>query len=285
MKARTVSDAVCEAEPRMPHDIAVIMAAYNAEVTIGRAVDSLMRNAEPFDLLIVDDASPHPVAEALGPLPPNVEILRLEKNLGVVAARNAGLRKLLAKDYVFIAVLDADDVSRPDRLAKQAAFLKSRPEIALVGSWARYLDEETREVVLPYRPPCDPESIRSALYVNNCTVHSSWMLRAQVLRRAGIYSENYPFGEDYELLRRMATQFDVANLPEYLVDYTISMAGLSMRKRRRQLFDRLRVQLHYFDPWRLRAWFGVLRTLALFAVPLKVIAAYRAERGLRLAHS
>jgi len=269
----------------MPRELAVIMPAYNADRTIGRAVDSLMRNAEPFDLLIVDDCSRRPVAEILGNLPPNVEILRFDKNRGVVAARNAGLRHLLARDYVFIAVQDSDDVSDPYRLAKQTAFLKSHPEVALLGSWARYIDEDTREVVFPFCPPCDPAAIRAALYVNNCIVHSSWMVRARAFRAAGVYSENYPLGEDYELLRRMADQFDFANLPEYLVDYTISMGGLSMRKRRKQLYDRLRIQLRYFNARRSVAWFGVLRTLLLFAVPLGVLAAYRAEHGLRLQHS
>lgn len=269
----------------MPHDIAVIMPAYNAERTIGRAVESLMRNSEGFDLLIVDDASSRPVAETLEPLPPNVEVLRLEHNCGVAAARNAGLRRLLARDYTFIAVQDADDASTPDRLEKQVAFLKAHPETALVGSWARYLDEQTGDLVLPFRPPCDPKAIRAALFLNNCTVHSSWMVRSQALRRVGIYSEHYPFGEDYELLRRMAAHYDCANLPEYLVDYTISTTGLSIRKRRRQLFDRLRVQLRYFDPAHPSAWLGIARTALLFAVPLRVFTAYRAERGLRLQHS
>jgi len=265
--------------------LAVIMPAYNAEKTIRRAVDSLLRNAVPFDLLIIDDGSRQPVAEVLGPLPPSIQILRLDRNLGVVGARNAALRQLLAKDYDFIAMQDADDVSYPERFARQIAFLNANPGVALVGTWARYIDETTGEVVLPYRPPCDPAAIREALYVNNCTVHSSWMVRAQALRKAGPYSESYPLGEDYEMLRRMSGEFEFANLPEYLVDYTISMSGLSMQKRRRQLLDRLRIQVRYFDPWRREAWLGVARTAILFAVPLRVLAAYRAEHGWRIQHS
>jgi glycosyltransferase involved in cell wall biosynthesis len=103
------------------HEVAVIMPAYNAEKTIRRAVESLMRNAHPFDLLVVDDCSRIPVAEVLGPLPANVEVLRLEHNAGVVGARNAGVSRLLARNYVFIGVMDADDVSHPDRLARQIA--------------------------------------------------------------------------------------------------------------------------------------------------------------------
>ena len=130
-----------------------------------------------------------------------------------------------------------------------------------------------------------PAAIRDALFVNNCTVHSSWMVRAQALREIGLYDPRYPLGEDYDLLRRIAARFECTNMPEYLVDYTISMSGLSMQKRRAQLLDRLRIQLKYFDPRRLSAWLGVARTLALFAVPRRVLAAYRAEIGLRFQHS
>ena len=268
----------------MPHDVAVIMPAYNAEKTIRRAVESLMRSVLPCDLLIVDDCSRIPVAEVLGPLPANVEILRLDQNSGVVGARNAGVSRLLERSYEFIAVLDADDVSYPERLGRQAAFLRANPGIALVGSWARYIDENNGSAVYHYRPPSEPDAIRDALFLNNCTVHSSWMVRAQALREVGLYDERYPLGEDYELLRRMAAKFAFANLPEYLIDYTISMSGLSMQKRRAQLLDRLRIQVKYFDPRRRSAWLGVARTLLLFAVPRRVLAAYRAEMGLRFQH-
>jgi glycosyltransferase involved in cell wall biosynthesis len=269
----------------MPPDVGVIMPAYNAEKTVRRAVESLTRGSWPCDVVVVDDCSRVPVADVLGPQPANVEVMRLARNVGVVGARNAGLARLLSRAYEFIAVLDADDVSAPDRLAKQVAFLKAHPDIALVATWARYIDENDGTAVFLYRPPCEPAALRDALFLNNCTVHSSWLVRAQALREVGLYDERYPLGEDYELLRRLAARFALANMPEYLIDYTISMSGLSMQKRRAQLFDRLRIQLKYFDPRRCAAWLGIARTLLLFGVPLRVLAAYRAEIGLRLQHS
>jgi glycosyltransferase involved in cell wall biosynthesis len=254
------------------------MTAYNAEKTIGRALDSLARNSELFDLLIVDDCSRKPLAEFLGLLGDGVEIIRPDKNLGVAGAKNFGLKRLLAKSYELVAMMDADDISHPDRLAKQVAFLKAHPDIALVGAWARFFDEDTHEVVYHFRPPCESGDIRDALFLNSYIMHPTWMVRTQVLRDAGLYSYAYPAAEDYELLRRMAKTSALANLPEFLLDYSVSMSGISMQNRRRQLSDRLRIQAKYFDPWQARAWLGMARTLALFAVPRSLISAYRRGR-------
>ncbi len=62
---------------------------------------------------------------------------------------------------------------------------------------------------------------------------------------------------------------DIANLPEYLLHYRLSTGGMSMSSRKRQLVDRLRVQLAYFHLLKWQAWVGVARTLALLIVPAK----------------
>jgi glycosyltransferase involved in cell wall biosynthesis len=267
---------------RLPRELAVLLTAYNAEKTIRRALDSLRRNSEPFDLLIVDDCSRRPLAEFLGPPGDGVEIVRPDKNLGVAGAKNFGLKRLLAEPYQFVAMMDADDISHPERLAKQVAFLKAHPDVALVGAWARFFDENSHEVTFQFRPPCESQGIRDALFFNSCIMHPTWMVRTQALRDAGLYSHAYPAAEDYELLRRMSKTFALANLPEFLLEYSDSQSGISVKNRRRQLIDRLRIQGKYFDPWQAKAWLGVARTLALFALPRRVLKAYRTEKNLRV---
>jgi glycosyltransferase involved in cell wall biosynthesis len=260
---------------------------WHAKAWLGRALDSLARGGEPFDLLIVDDCSRRPLAEFLGaeflgPVGDGVEIIRPEKNLGVAGAKNFGLERLLAKPYKYVAMMDADDISHPERLARQAAFLEAHPDVALVGAWARFFDENTHEVVYHFRPPCESRDIREALFLNSCIMHPTWMMRTQALRDCGLYSTGYPAAEDYELLRRLSKTFDLANLPEFLLEYSVSLSGISMKNRRRQLFDRLRIQAKYFDPWHAKAWLGVARTLAMFVVPRSVVSAYRADQNLRV---
>lgn len=260
----------------MPAEIAVLMAAYNADQTLRQAVESVLAGTANCRLFLVDDCSRVPVAELLGPMD-RLEIIRLEKNMGLATALNRGLEHILARGYKYIARMDADDVCYPDRLAKQVAFLEQNPQIGLVGSSARFIDDKTGATIMFYRPPLDHDGIRKRLFFNNCFVHPTWLMRADVIRRVGPYSLAYPAAEDYEFMRRVCPQIQLANLPDYLLDYRITSTGISVSKRRRQLLDRLRIQLAFFEPLEWRAWAGALITIALFVMPMKWVTALKVE--------
>jgi glycosyltransferase involved in cell wall biosynthesis len=257
------------------------MAAYNTDETLRQAVGSVLRSTYPADLYIVDDCSRIPVADVLGPLPERIEVIRLETNSGPAVARNVGLQRILARDYRYVAIADADDICHPNRIARQVAFLENNAKVGAVGGWARFINESTGEMVLPFTPPTDPAALRKAMFFNiNCS-HTSCMIRTEALMRVGLYSKHYPAAEDYELLRRIATQYDVANVPEFVMDYRISLGGISVRRRRRQLFDRLRIQTKYFEPREWRAWAGILNTVSLFLLPRTLVTKLKSARRRR----
>lgn len=259
----------------MSTQIAVLMPAYNADRTIREAVDSILASTAPCDLVIIDDCSRVPVADVLGPRE-HVEIVRLDRNRGLAAALNVGLAHILERGYQYIARMDADDFSYPDRLAKQLAFLQANPQVGAVGTSVRFVNEETGAVRY-HEAPRDHEAVRRRLFFNNAFVHSTWMLRAEVAKAHGFYSTEYPAAEDYEYLRRICPHVKLANLPDYLLDYRIVTTGISVTKRRRQLLDRLRIQLAYFEWLEWRAWAGAATTLLLFAVPLKWLELLKLE--------
>lgn len=254
----------------MTPQVAVVMAAFNAEKTILQAANSLLQGTHPCKIYIVDDCSRTPVRQTLGEYDPDqIEIIELERNSGPAAARNAALKQIIQNCHQFVAIMDADDVSHPERLAKQVAYLLTHPEIALVGCWERMIEEHSGNVVSYVSLPCEPEAIRNSLYFNMCVPHPTWLLRTSVLKKVGLYSLSYPAAEDYEFLRRIVARFDVANLSEYLLDYRVSSGGMSMRHRTRQLFDRLRIQANHFNPLNWRAPVGMLRTLVLLILRIR----------------
>ena len=261
----------------MSAEVAVLMAAYNADKTIRAAVDSIRASSVPCDLYIVDDCSRVPVADVVG-TPAGVTHIRLARNHGLAAALNIGLQHILPLNYKYIARMDADDVSYPHRIATQIAFLEDHPEIGLVGSGARFIDDKTGAKIMHYMPPLDAADIRKALFYNNCFIHPSWLARAEVLTQTGPYSVEYPAAEDYEYMRRVSSNVPVANVGDFLLDYRISTGGISISKRRRQLLDRLKIQLRYIDPLEWRCWAGMVKTLLLFLVPRRLVTAMKARR-------
>jgi len=251
----------------VPSDTAVIVAAYNAERTIRHAVESVLDGTLDCDVIVVDDASRMPVADALGSLASRVQIIRLDQNGGPAAARNAALVRILLGPYKYAAIMDADDISYPTRLATQRDFLERNPNVGAVGTWVRLFDDRTGETVYSLHRASDPAAIRKLMYFNVGLSHATAMLRVEALRKVGIYDNEYAAAEDYELLRRIATRYDLANIPECLLSYRISSGGQSRSRRHRQLYDRLRIQLKYFDVLEWRAWAGVAKTFISWLVP------------------
>jgi glycosyltransferase involved in cell wall biosynthesis len=253
----------------MTHPVAVLMAAYNAEKTIFDAVASLLHNTQRCKIYIIDDCSRVPVNDIIGLHDPSrIEVIRLDKNVGPAGARNAGIERILKNGHPYIAVMDADDRAHPERLATQVAFLESNPSVALVGAWERVIDHNG-EFVSNVALPCDAQEIRSGLFIKMCVSHPTWMVRSEVFATLGGYSHTYYAAEDYEFVRRVAAHHDVANVPEYLIDYRLSPGGMTANNRKRQLIDRLRIQFKYFEFLKWQAWYGVARTIALLVIPAK----------------
>ena len=257
--------------------VAVVMPAYNAEQTVNRAVQSLAKSTFPCDVFIVDDGSRIPVAQVLAGASPRVRVLRLPENGGIAHARNVGLQAVLAEGYEFVACLDADDICYPERIAKQVAFLDGHPQVAVVGTWGRHIEEQSGTPILIHRTPADAQAAKNAMRSNMSVINTSAMIRTDALRAVGLYSERYPAAEDYELLRRIAARYAIANIPEVLVDICISPRGMSLGHRHRQLFDRLKIQWKYFEPMQPGAWLGLARTLLLFLVPVSLHSRFKAK--------
>lgn len=247
--------------------IAVLMTAYNAEATIREAVASILDGTEPCDLYVVDDCSRIPVSTLFDLSDQRINVLRLETNVGPGRGRNKGLERILAEGYPYVAIMDADDIAYPERLARQRAFLDSHPNVGAVGTWSRFIDEKTKELIFVHRAPVDPSEARNAMFYNSPIVHPSSLIRASALKAVGFYDARFRTAEDYELFQRIGRRYELANLPECLLDYRMSPHGQSLGNRHRQLTDRLRIQWLYFNPLQWRAWAGIAWTLALFLLP------------------
>jgi glycosyltransferase involved in cell wall biosynthesis len=204
--------------------LTVLMAARNAEATLREAIDSVLAQSfDDFDLVVVDDGSDDRTPEILASYGDGrLTVLRNDQSLGLAASLNRGL----SCSGRYVARQDADDRSQPDRLAKQVRFLDTHPEVELVGSWYRTMDD-TGSMLAEFELPTDATTLRWHLLYYCPFVHSAVTARAQTLVDAGGFDESFVYASDYDLWSRIARRSLVANIPEYLVDYRLSPTSMT----------------------------------------------------------
>ncbi len=231
-------------------DVSVLMPCYNAAGTLRQALESLAQQTfADFELIAVNDGSTDGTLEILQDWASGDKRLRLigQDHEGIVGALNAGLKACQA---AYIARMDADDLSHPERLARQVAFLEEHPETAVVGCRVRgYPPGEVREGFSIYlnwqNSLLTDDDIRREMFVESPLAHPSVMMRKNWLMQVGGYQER-GWPEDYDLwLRLYQAEAGFAKLPEVLLDWREHEQRLTRQDSRYSLENFLRVKAHY----------------------------------------
>ena len=128
--------------------VSVLMTTFNGAGFIGASIASVLAQSfSDFELIVVDDGSTDTMAQVLAGIgDPRLRVLRQAVNGGVVAARNAGF---LAARGRYVAALDHDDLSHPERLARQVAYLDAHPGVVLVATEIEIEEPAGRKKGLP----------------------------------------------------------------------------------------------------------------------------------------
>jgi glycosyltransferase involved in cell wall biosynthesis len=237
--------------------VTVIMPVFNGAEYLSESIESILSQTwTDFEFLILDDGSTDNSVEIISLFRDDrIRLERNERNIGLTATLNRGLDLARGK---FVARMDCDDVSRPDRLERQVRFLESNPQVGVVGSWAEVVDENgsipTRRLIgkvtrlgnSPHSLATTDPAIRFNLLFTNILVHSSVMLRNDLLDRHNFrYSEAFKFAEDYEFWVRCSRAFQLALIPEVLVSYRTRSSSVSNLNRQMQREAADRVRLDY----------------------------------------
>lgn len=142
----------------------------------------------------------------------------------------------------FLARMDADDISEPDRFAKQIEFLRKHPDVMLVGSWATLIDEKGRKIGIQ-KMPIGWEKIKLQAFDRNPLIHPTWMMRRKWYEKIGGYDSLYRFSQDWELILRRVWYDRIENIPEALIRLRIHRASSSFSSNKEQLYFGLKAQL------------------------------------------
>lgn len=205
----------------MPPLVSVLLSVYNGQDYLSQALDSLLgQSLKGLELLVVDDGSTDgtwPLLQDYARRDQRLSLLRNPANLGLTPSLNRGLRECRGR---YLARQDVDDLSEPNRLEAQAAFLERNPGVVLVGSDIRVVDQDGRPTgEIGFRPRSDA-GIHRYMLLNNAFFHSTVMLRRQALGDHGLaYDEHLAFAQDFDLWSRLLEHGQGANLPQPLVRF------------------------------------------------------------------
>lgn len=203
--------------------VSIVLPAKDAAGTLGRALESMLgQSLTDFELLLVDDHSndaTRDIAASFAKSDSRIRILSPPPPGGLIPALRKGTASAIGR---FIARMDADDVSRPDRLKQQVDLLESDPGLAACGCRvhaAGVLGEGMERYVAWSNALLSTTDIERERFVESPLVHPSMVMRAEAFRAVGGYREmGWP--EDYDLwLRMIEGGMRIGKHPDVLLDW------------------------------------------------------------------
>ena len=199
--------------------VSVLMAVRNREQTLQAAIDSILNQTlSDLELIIVENGSTDGTRDILNQLnDPRIHRQFHSEPMSPAQARNLAWRE--AKG-TYLAIMDSDDISLPQRLESQIAYLQAHSEIGILGS-AEDILSATNEVIAANTFPVTPGHIHWMILLGGwCLSHSSVILRHSVMTQLGGYPE-VPVAEDFAFFSRAIFKTRIANLPRVLVQRRI----------------------------------------------------------------
>jgi glycosyltransferase involved in cell wall biosynthesis len=196
--------------------VSVLMPAYNSELYIAEAIQSILKQTyQNIELIIYDDGSSDKTRQVIeGFTDPRIIKVLSDQNFGVVRARNEMIDKAKGE---YIALMDADDIADPTRLEKQVISLESE-ECDICGS-AQWVLDQASGTIKKSKDKFTDSDIRALLSVYCSLCNSSITGRAKIFKQIK-YAHSMTTSEDYFLWTRMAAAgYRFMNLKERLVTY------------------------------------------------------------------
>ena len=195
--------------------VSVLMPVYNGEKYLRQSIDSILgQTFTDFEFLIINDGSTDAsVALIESYNDPRIRLMHNETNLKLIRTLNEGIK--LARGQ-YIARMDCDDISAPDRLSKQVAFMEAYPEIGVLGTNICVMDSDGKpnfKVSFPEKHHVLCWNL--SFYCPVC--HPSVLVRKGALVTAGGYDQEMLHVEDYELWYRLSKKTKLANMPDVLL--------------------------------------------------------------------
>lgn len=197
--------------------VSVVMPAYNAAKYLREAIDSILAQTyTDFEFIIINDGSTDDTRAIIQSYDdPRIVYLENETNSGICVTLNKGLDAARGR---YIARMDADDISLPERLAVQVAFMDAHPDIAVCGTDIQVFGEGLKDYV--FQQIHSPEDCVAGLLFNPCLAHPSVIIRRSILEANHLrYNDEFRGLEDFELWWNISKFSKLNNIAIPLLKY------------------------------------------------------------------
>lgn len=197
--------------------ISVIIPVYNAENFIQESIDSILtQTMSNFKLILVNDRSTDStpqILEANAEQDERILVLHNKENMHISGATNVGLEHV---DTPYIALMDHDDISLPDRFEKEYNYLEANPETIVVGGNI----EKFGSLTGANRLPTDPAYIDCSMFFSLLFENTTLMMRSDFIKEHNLrYNSEFDLCQDYDILERIShlKPGSITNLSDVLV--------------------------------------------------------------------
>lgn len=206
--------------------VSVIMPVHNAEDYLSDAIESILNQSfQSFELVIVNDGSNDKSAEILDYYACKDEriiVHTMNKNMGLITTLNYGCQVARGK---YIARMDSDDISLPNRFGKQVRYMDENHSVGLLGSAVQVIDENGVSGVI-WKFPETHGVIKWIMCFYDPLVHPVVMIRREIISHTQ-YRKERKHAEDYDLWSRLIWNTKAANLPDVLLQLRKHKASIS----------------------------------------------------------
>lgn len=224
--------------------VSVVIPAYNAQDYISDAIEGIIgQTYKDIEIIIIDDASIDRTAEIIreyASRDSRIHIYTNESNLGIGANRTKGI-ELARGEY--ICWQDADDISLPDRIDLQVAYLDANPKVGVVGGFMQFFDEDGDG---PIRSYCEfDRDLRKTIFRYNPVAQPASMVRRSCYDKVGGYDARLTVDEDLEMLFRIGEQYEFANIQKVVLRYRQLDSSLTRSNLKRMELGTLALRRKY----------------------------------------
>ena len=229
--------------------VSVLLPAYNAQSTIVESINSILSQTyQNLELIIINDGSTDTTAQKIQSVSDKrIRYYENDGNKGLIYTLNRGIR---LSQGVYIARMDADDISLPTRIEKQVALMESSRNLIVCGTDISFFGSYSKLKSASNSFLCfsSPSEFRYFLIKGPGFAHPTVMIRKSILDKYKIfYDADFLFAEDYKLWIDLMSYGDFCNIKEKLLIYRLSDTQISQPSNLKQIENTKKCRWEYLE--------------------------------------